>query len=163
MTKAALRKHERLIANSVGAALFIEGAEIFAASQELVPVDTGRLRASGLVFITGRSSGGVSISAQDLSLWISYGTNYALAVHEGRASGGGKRKAFIGPRQKPKKRRKRKRLMGPVQTRPRYLAIPYEAALNGFQSRLAAEVAALVAIGGNPLLGVKQIKGKRKG
>lgn len=59
---------------ALGAALYEEASAIFAESQLEVPVDTGRLRASG----------GVSppIGRTDPYVRIFYGTDYALPVHE---------------------------------------------------------------------------------
>lgn len=61
------------------AALLQEAMLIFTASQELVPVDTGRLRASGGVSPPMGPSGTVVIY---------FGANYALAVHELHSSKG---------------------------------------------------------------------------
>lgn len=55
-------------------ALFDEATIIFNQSQELVPVDTGRLRGSGRVTIERVPTG--------FSATISYSTDYAIYVHE---------------------------------------------------------------------------------
>ncbi len=57
------------------AAIYEEASAIFAESQRRVPVDTGRLRASGGV--SPPEEGGLNAVVS-----IYYGTDYALAVHE---------------------------------------------------------------------------------
>ena len=54
--------------------LVLAGLYLFARSQELVPVDTGALRASGTVRRRGRG-----LKAR---VWIIYSVYYALYVHE---------------------------------------------------------------------------------
>lgn len=60
---------------AVGASLFEEGQAIQAASQQLVPVDTGRLRASAYTNPPREGSDGPEVT-------VGYGTTYALPVHE---------------------------------------------------------------------------------
>ncbi len=62
--------------NALGAALYLEAADIMRASLREVPVDTGRLRSSHYIAPPGRGdfSGPV--------VELGYGTDYALAVHE---------------------------------------------------------------------------------
>ena len=63
---------------AVGRGIYNEALEAFDASQEVVPVDTGVLRASGMVSQP-------QWSGDDVSVEISYGGNassYALVVHE---------------------------------------------------------------------------------
>lgn len=158
-------KTVRLYARAVAAALYVEGAEIFAESQEQVPVDTGRLRSSGLLFIDGRVGSGIATGLDEIKIWVSYGTSYAYAVHEGRAGGskGGKRGEPFKRRFKPARRRRRKLFIGPTRQKPKYLSDPFNKAAAGMEQRLDAEVRALVAQGGNPLAGKTQIRGKRNG
>ncbi len=71
--KSAMRdagdKGPEFLSNALGVEMF----QIFAESQGIVPVDTGRLRASGIVR-----------EFDKILLWkITYGTVYALAVHGG--------------------------------------------------------------------------------
>lgn len=77
---------------AAGAALFIEGERIMAASKPLVPVDMGPLRASGHVQPPVVSAGRVSVA-------IGYGgsgSEYAVFVHEGTGPAVG-RPAFFPP------------------------------------------------------------------
>lgn len=63
---------------TMGQALYREGAEIFEESQDEVPLDTGNLRASGLLELP-------KIEGKEIVVDISYGgaaADYALAVHE---------------------------------------------------------------------------------
>ena len=72
--QAALRQAGTRGPAALEAALYAEGLQIFAASQAVVPVDTGILRGSGVVE-----------AARDGSVLIGYGgpaTPYALTVHE---------------------------------------------------------------------------------
>lgn len=89
---ASLRRLERVAPFALAAAMFEEGVEIFNESQEQVPVDSGRLRASGLVALRDFTT--------TLAVVIGYGTAYALRIHEdtaldanrtmpGESSGGG--------------------------------------------------------------------------
>ena len=86
MTKISVRtkgvkQTERLLKNArkkypgaFAAALFQVGGDIFSESQEEVPVDTGRLRASGGVY--------PPLFIRRPVVTIGYGTNYGLYVHE---------------------------------------------------------------------------------
>jgi len=69
--KERLLAFELLFPAAVKEALIEEAMEIFAKSQKQVPVDTGRLRDSGIV---GEGQHG--------DVTIAYGTDYALPVHE---------------------------------------------------------------------------------
>ena len=60
---------------AMGAALYQEALILFGVSQRRVPVDTGRLRASGLVPPPEFSGGAIE-------QMVAYGTDYALPVHE---------------------------------------------------------------------------------
>jgi hypothetical protein len=77
--KKAFDKRLRMLAEryprAMGAALHQEAAIIFAASQRIVPVDTGRLRASGIVPPPEFNGSG------NITQRIAYGTDYALALH----------------------------------------------------------------------------------
>ena len=70
-----LQAIERSTPREFGEALIEEALMIFADSQELVPVDTGRLRASGVVADEKTFSG-------QTKAMIAYGTDYGLIVHE---------------------------------------------------------------------------------
>lgn len=76
--KAVRRKIQRLqrtIPSAVNAAVYEEAAvSVFIPSQLEVPVDTGRLRASGILAPSG--------TVVDFVAIVAYGTDYALPVHE---------------------------------------------------------------------------------
>jgi hypothetical protein len=59
----------------LGRALWKEGQELEAESVGLVPVDTGRLRASHYCAPPEQTADGISVE-------VGYGTDYGLAVHE---------------------------------------------------------------------------------
>lgn len=70
-----LRRAESGYRRALGAALYREGSAILAESLKLVPVDTGRLRATGYVSPPEQTRGGVEVE-------IGYGTDYAVKQHE---------------------------------------------------------------------------------
>lgn len=124
--KSAMRdaggRGPEFLSNALGAEVF----QIFAESQGIVPVDTGRLRASGIVR-----------EFANLLLWkITYGTVYALPVHggisggpRGRGAGGRFTKGAAG--------------FGGVP----FLKRPFDAAKKGMLSRLAKAVRAQIKTG----------------
>ncbi len=69
-----LKKVARRAPWALAGALFEEASLIFVESQEEVPVDSGRLRGSGLVMLHGWGD--------RFDVWISYGTDYAVEIHE---------------------------------------------------------------------------------
>jgi len=73
-TAKELERLRRRYPRAFQLAMFEEGVMIFEASQKEVPVDTGRLRASGLVTLQRLGF--------TTNVLIGYGTQYALAVHE---------------------------------------------------------------------------------
>ncbi len=73
--RKALGKSRRDSVGALTAALYQMGFAIMGRSKRLVPVDTGRLRASGYV---APPVGG----ALEPVVEIGYGTNYAVPVHE---------------------------------------------------------------------------------
>lgn len=98
--------------NATGKALFAEGLAIQAASVLLVPVDTGRLRASANTSQPKNESDGPEVR-------VSYGTDYALTVHE--------------------------RLnVHHVTGQAKYLEQPALAAMSGFAERMTARIQQLV-------------------
>lgn len=58
-----------------GNGLYIEGSRIMGNSQKEVPVDRGRLRATGFVTLPEKLAKGMEVT-------LGYGTNYAIFVHE---------------------------------------------------------------------------------
>lgn len=170
-----LRLLSQSYATATVKALYTEALEIFADSQQRVPVDTGRLRSSGLVFIKGRASATGLKNVDAVSVSISYGTDYALAVHEGR------RARYNHPRPRkyshpklppqfgPKKRRRApstggEKMIGPKRMGSKYLSEPFYEAAPGIQMRVLAEVEALVATGiTNHIYGVRRVRGRGKG
>lgn len=72
---AAVERLKARILPAASAALYQKAVQIMTASDSLVPVDTGRLRASHYVELP-RFSGTV------VALKMGYGARYALAVHE---------------------------------------------------------------------------------
>jgi hypothetical protein len=77
---------------AVGAALFLEGEQIMAASKPLVPVDMGPLRASGHVQLP-------KVTPDHVSVTMGYGgtaSGYAVYLHEGTGPAVG-RPAFFPP------------------------------------------------------------------
>ncbi len=61
--------------DALAAALYQEGFSIMAESQKKVPVDTGRLRASGYVAPPQEGDGAPTVE-------LGYGTDYGIFVHE---------------------------------------------------------------------------------
>jgi len=83
---AQLKKYPGVAQLAVATGLFAEGTKILNDSKELVPVDTGTLRASGIVFPPSLNERG------NLSVDIGYGgpaAPYALRVHENPNAGVG--------------------------------------------------------------------------
>ena len=72
---AALTEWQIKYPRATSAAVYAEGLRIYTRSQEQVPVDTGRLRASGILFPT-------KTRGLKFSVVIAYGTDYGLDVHE---------------------------------------------------------------------------------
>ena len=60
---------------AVGGAVFLEASRVMGVSIREVPVDTGRLRATG--FVTPPD-----VTTRDVSVQLGYGTEYAVPVHE---------------------------------------------------------------------------------
>ena len=90
---------------ALASALHVEGEQIMTESKRIAPVDTGRLRSSGHVKPPERRG-------SDITVELSYATDYALYVHEGT-----------------------RRMKG-----RKYLSKPLRAAQNGLDARLAARV-----------------------
>lgn len=77
-----IKKIRRKAPEAVASAIWREGLAIFAESQRRVPVDTGRLRSSGVVAPRQSRAGTLSQRLRDFKLVIGYGVKYALPVHE---------------------------------------------------------------------------------
>jgi len=110
LNKAAIKYPE-----ATGAALFEEGEAIKAASIQLVPVDTGRLRSTAYTSPPREGSHGPEVK-------VSYGTKYAVPVHE---------------------RMESHHTVGQA----KYLEQPATAAMAGFAGRLAKRIAQHVKAG----------------
>lgn len=96
----------------LGAALFAEGSAIMAQSKQIVPVDTGALRASGTVLLPEKRNSKVTVT-------MGYGgtaVGYAIPVHEKLSA----------------------RHKSP--TRAKYLEGPFRAAMNGMLGRIAGRL-----------------------
>jgi len=108
--RRTLARLARTAPQAVLMGIYEEGATIFERSQELVPVDTGRLMQSGVL--------AVQESVFERAVHVGYGTNYGLPVHErteldeGRQARGSDR-------------------------RSKYLEIPFLEQMPGFAARVA--------------------------
>lgn len=152
-----LRRMGMSYATATIRALYTEASEIFAESQEQVPVDTNKLRLSGLVFLKGTPVKGGRV-VDTVNVFISYGTDYALAVHENTAADQGRidraELALSNPGYKPK---------GSEVGKSKYLSDPFFAAIPGIEGRISAEIKALVATGiKDHTVGIRPIKGTRR-
>ena len=145
-----LRKWKRDFPAATATAMFEEAADIFTESQSQVPVDTGRLKESGLVNLD--RTGGIS----GVKIHISYDTHYAVAVHERRELDAGRTSraevALSNPGYTPK---------GSQGGKSKYLQDPFENGMRGIQGRLATRIQILVAGGGHIIRTNKQIRGSR--
>lgn len=72
---AAVSKMRERVLPAAAAALYQKAVQIMTASDSLVPVDTGRLRASHYVELP-------KFTGNAVKLVMGYGARYALAVHE---------------------------------------------------------------------------------
>lgn len=116
-----LRRLARTAPLAVLKGLYEEAAIIFARSQEMVPVDTGRLMQSGVMGVTSNAIAGPQVS-------IGYGTNYAVPVHERTELDEGRRARGSDRRSK-------------------YLEIPFDEQLPGMLSRVAARTEQRLEVG----------------
>jgi hypothetical protein len=73
--KAAMKQSIGTVNEAIGAAIYEEAQDIISKSVPLVPVDSGRLRASHYVAPPKDSSKGPTVE-------MGYGTTYAIPVHE---------------------------------------------------------------------------------
>jgi len=73
--RASMKEASNLCRGAVGAALYQEGLGIMMGALRLVPVDTGRLRATGYVAPPKEGPGGPTVE-------LGFGTKYAVYVHE---------------------------------------------------------------------------------
>lgn len=120
---AEIKRMEKRFPEALAAAMFEEAVEIFNASQEEVPVDTGALRRSGVVLL--RKMGKV------FTVVIGYGTAYALRIHEDTKLDENRQHraelALSNPGYIPR---------GSTVGKSKYLIDPFEAALPGMTTRL---------------------------
>jgi len=144
-----LRRLERAYPEALAGAMFEEAAGIFNESQEEVPVDTGALRRSGLVFMRKMGWSYVVV--------IGYGTAYALRIHEDTKLDAGRQNraelAMSNPGYKPK---------GAATGKSKYLEDPYLRAIPGLTTRLVSRTNARVMSRDKMLSGIKTIRGKGK-
>ena len=73
--RARLMEYAKKYPEATAAALYQEGFGVMRVSQRKVPVDTGRLRATGYVAPPQEGRGGVYVE-------LGYGTTYGIYVHE---------------------------------------------------------------------------------
>lgn len=148
-TRRELRRLERKYPEALAAAMFEEAVEIFGESQEEVPVDTGALRRSGLVF--SRRMG------DSIIVVISYGTAYAVRIHENTSLDEKRRHraemALSNPGYVPR---------GATTGKSKYLQDPFERAVPGMTSRLAARTRARAITRGNLAGELRTVRGKGK-
>jgi hypothetical protein len=115
--KTALEKFARESPGALGAALYQEGLAIEAESVKLCPVATGRLRSTHYVSSPAMDTRGIP------AVTVSYGTTYAVAVHE------------------------RTEVAHNPPTQAKFLETPFRAAQRGMLGRLRAAVARFVRSG----------------
>lgn len=139
--RAVLRRMVKKDPQAVMAAMYEEASDIFRESQLLVPVDTGRLRSSGLI-AAGKDAGGFRII-------ISYGTKYALKIHEEEKYDLARRERASGVRWRSSLGTFMKMRGGASVGRSKYLTIPWDLAAPGLLRRIVAG-ARFYAKGGNP-------------
>lgn len=132
-TKKMFAKVIKKYPGATGAALYEEGAHIFAKTQIEVPARTGRLSASGILTPPFALLGVIWVV-------ISYGVRYALPVHSG-------------------KRHVRFRKPG---AKRRFLIDPLERAQSGFTLRLLGRIRANIRKG-RGIAGIQPIKGAKQG
>jgi hypothetical protein len=109
--KAAIEKFARESPGALGSALYQEGLVIEAESVKLCPVATGRLRSTHYVSPPTMDTRGVP------AVTVSYGTDYAVAVHE------------------------RTEVAHNPPTQAKFLETPFRAAQRGMLDRLRVSVA----------------------
>jgi hypothetical protein len=142
-----LRRLERKYPEALAAAMFEEGVEIFNESQDQVPVDTGALRRSGIIFLRREGMG--------YGVVIGYGTEYALPVHENTKADAGRQAraelALSNPGFKPR---------GAQSGKSKYLEDPYLEALPGLVGRIAARTMERVRRGGSSVGDTRTVRGR---
>ena len=135
------------------AAMYEEASDIFSESQKMVPVDTGRLRSSGLVMTSIK---GAALAMQSFKIVVSYGTKYALAVHERTKNDQGRQDraelALSNPGYKPKHG---------TTGRSKYLSIPFDEAAPNIQQNIIRATKHYIRSGVPPAAG-ETIKSDQK-
>jgi len=128
-----MRRLQRQAPQALLRALFEEGLRIFEASQLEVPVDTGRLRGSGLL--------GVLRPARAImggAVVVAYGTAYALRIHEN--TGADKARGARGAAG-----RRGEKVRGAQIGKSKYLEDPFKRASVGMFPRVARRTKNLIA------------------
>jgi hypothetical protein len=141
-TAIKMQKQKDKVISGVGAALFVEGEKIMAASKPLVPVVTGTLRASGHVQPPQKELGTVFVE-------LGYGgasADYAAKVHENPRAG---KTRGVSPRGIPYKRSKTGKPTWSThgQGQWKYLETPFKAAAPGLPKRIEGFVSAKLRLG----------------
>ena len=146
-----MRKLAKRYPFAMAAALYEEAMIIFSESQEEVPVDTGRLRRSGILFM--RDMAGLTAAV------IGYGTSYALRIHQDRSLDQKRihraELALSNPGYKPR---------GATHGKSMYLKDPFERAIPGMAGRLAIRTRKHARdLGRTSMSGLRVVRGKGKG
>lgn len=124
-TLAALDKKFKQYPNAAVAAVYQEAIEIFNESQEQVPVDTGNLRQSGMVFVLEQGA--------DVNVMISYAAKYALAIHERTELDANR----VAPGETP--------VDGKTTGKSKYLQDPFQEAQAGLEARISRRMDLMLA------------------
>lgn len=148
--KKALKKIEKKYPEAVTVAMYQEGLIIFEESQEEVPVATGTLRRSGIVFLRRMLGNYVIV--------IGYGTQYALRIHEDT-------KLDVGRQQRAELSLGNPKYKTKLSTtgKSKYLEDPFKRAIAGFETRVMIRTRNLVRVSGSSLSSVRTVRGKGKG
>lgn len=151
--RAVLRRILKKDPKAVMAAMYEEASDIFSESQKMVPVDTGRLRSSGLI-AAGKDAGGFRII-------ISYGTKYALKIHEEEKYDLARRERASGVRWRSSLGTFVKMSGGASVGRSKYLTIPWDLAAGGILRRIVEGARFYARAGNAPQTTGKREKGKK--
>jgi len=151
--RAVLRRIVKKDPQAVMAAMYEEASDIFRESQLMVPVDTGRLRSSGLI-AAAKDAGGFRII-------ISYGTKYALKIHEEEKYDLARRERAGASRKRDSRGKFLKKEKGASVGRSKYLTIPWDIAAPGLLRRIVAGARFYARAGNAPKTTGKREKGKK--
>ena len=138
-----------LYPEAVAVALFEEGLIIFEESQEEVPVASGRLRGSGIVFLQKLLGSYIII--------IGYGTQYALKIHEDTSLDANRKKRAELELGNVKYKTKLS-----TSGKSKYLQDPFEAAVPGLEQRVAIRTKQAI-LKAKTTSSIRTVRGKSKG